>query len=189
VASPRARRWRTCCGASSPRPPPRTAAAHLQPAGDDRGAGRGPCAGRHAGRERVAFLATLVDCHALAIKAGLRGMAAVPEFAAPRAPQLANARSCARRCGSGDFRSRTSAPEDAAASAHRLSARRALGSLAARPWVEFGCLGGPPARARLSWVSPGRGATCSPIPHRRDPRCRSLRKALAEQMRLAWRAC
>jgi hypothetical protein len=39
------------------------------------------------GAKRVAFLATLVDCHALAIKAGMRGMAAVPEFAAPRSPR------------------------------------------------------------------------------------------------------
>lgn len=134
---------------------------------------------------RVAFLATLVDCHALAVKAGMRGMAAVPEFAAPREPGPESAIVRETLAGGDvrveDFRLRIGrgAPERAA-----LMRTGAWTHVQRGTWVEFNCLGGPPARARLSWVSPGQGAYLFTNPLTGATAVSISPEALAEQMRL-----
>ena len=134
---------------------------------------------------RFAFLATLVDCHALAIKAGLRGMVAVPEFAAPREPAPANAIVRETLAGGDirieDFRFRLG---HAAAGRTALMRTGAWANVQRGTWVEFSCLGGPPARARLSWVSPGKGAYLFTNPLTGATAVSISPEALAEQMRL-----
>lgn len=139
------------------------------------------------GAKRVAFLATLVDCHALAIKAGMRGMAAVPEFAAPRHPREESAIVHATLGGESggvrveDFRFRAgrAAPGRAA-----LMRTGAWANVQRGTWVEFSCLGTAAARARLSWVSPGKGAYLFTNPLTGATAVSISPEALAEQMRL-----
>jgi hypothetical protein len=135
--------------------------------------------------KRVEFLATLVDCHALAIKAGLRGMAAVPEFAAPREPKhespIVRETLSAGGVRVDEFRFRIgrSAPGRAA-----LMRTGAWAHVQRGTWVEFGCLGGPPVRARLAWVSAGKGAYLFTNPLTGATAVSISPEALAEQMRL-----
>lgn len=135
---------------------------------------------------RVRFLATLVDCHALAIKAGLRGMAAVPEFAAPRTPGHDSAIVHETLAGGGirveDFRFRIG--REAAGKAALMRTGQ-WAHVQRGTWVEFTCLGGPPARARLSWVSPAKGAYLFTNPLTGATAVSISPEALAEQMRLA----
>ena len=141
-------------------------------------------AGTDAGK-RVAFLATLVDCHALAIKAGLRGMAAVPEFTAPQEPRHDRAIVRETLEGNGirvdDFRFR---PESAPAGRTAPMRTGAWAHVQRGTWVEFGCLGGPPARARLAYVSLGKGAYLFTNPLSGATAISISPEALAEQMRL-----
>ena len=135
--------------------------------------------------KRVAFLATLVDCHALAIKAGLRGMVAVPEFAAPREPAPANA-IVRETLAAGDIRIEDFRFRIGRGAAGRAALMRtgAWANVQRGTWVEFGCLGGPPARARLSWMSPGKGAYLFTNPLTGATAVSISPEALAEQMRL-----
>ncbi|MEO7741874.1 MAG: DUF1631 family protein [Usitatibacter sp.] len=135
--------------------------------------------------KRVAFLAALVDCHALAIKAGLRGMAAVPEFAAPREAKLANPIVREMLTG-GDVRVENFGFRigHAAVVGAALMRTGAWSHVQRGTWVEFSCLGGPPARARLSWVSPGKGAYLFTNPLTGATAVSISPEALAEQMRL-----
>ena len=134
---------------------------------------------------RVAFLATLVDCHALAVKAGMRGMAAVPEFAAPRVRKEESAIVRETLVGGDvrveDFRFRIGRGAQGRAALMRTGA---WAHVQRGTWVEFSCLGGPPARARLSWVSPGKGAYLFTNPLTGATAVSISPEALAEQMRL-----
>lgn len=147
--------------------------------------GEGLARARTPAAKRVAFLATLVDCHALAIKAGLRGMVAVPEFAAPRAPKHSSAIERETLAGGDvrveDFRFRVG---HAGAGRAALMRTGAWAHVQRGTWVEFSCLGGPPARARLSWVSPAKGAYLFTNPLTGATAISISPEAFAEQMRL-----
>ncbi len=135
--------------------------------------------------KRVAFLATLVDCHALAIKAGLRGMAAVPEFAAPREPKQESA-IVHETLAVGDLRVEDFRFRIGRSPAGRAALMRtgAWAHVQRGTWVEFSWLGGPPSRARLSYVSPGKGAYLFTNPLTGATAVSISPEALAEQMRL-----
>lgn len=131
------------------------------------------------------FLGTLVDCHAAAMKAGARGMAAIP--AAPKAQPAHSRPSIARELlPVGDIR------------VEEIRLRAGDGSLAARnvftrtgiwtnlqrgTWVELKGTGGM-ARARLTWISPNKGVYLFTNPLACDAAMSISPEALAEQMRL-----
>jgi hypothetical protein len=106
--------------------------------------------------ERDAFFSALVDCHAHAVKAGLRGMAEVPDavaFDPTETPVLARA-----TFAIGDQRVEeirlTGADESASqAAAATLGTRVRVGA-----WIELERGARAPARKRLAWVSPATGA-------------------------------
>ena len=104
----------------------------------------------HAPTRRVAFLATLVDCHALAVRRDA-GMAAVPEFAA-RASASRKTRRARELVGGEirveDFRFRVGR---GARDAKPSCSNGCVGPRQRGTWVEFSCLCGR-RRARGSWV-------------------------------------
>jgi hypothetical protein len=108
-----------------------------------------------ADEERSAFLSELVDCHANAMKAGLRGLALVPEGEPPRgaqAPELAATTFDAgtRRVEEIRLVSAKEAPGDAHDDA---VVRLRLGA-----WIDLARGARAPARKRLAWSSPITGA-------------------------------
>ncbi len=133
---------------------------------------------------RSAFLGALVDCHAAAVKSGLRGLAALPEAAAPAPdPQPAIARELVP---DGDIRMeeiRLRAQRRRGA-AHNVFTRTGVWTNLQRgTWVEFA---GPAAsmRARLTWISPDKGVYLFTNPLSAGAAVSISPEALAEQMRL-----
>jgi hypothetical protein len=131
---------------------------------------------------RDAFLGALVDCHATAVKSGLRGMAALPEVPAP-----------ARRAEPAIERAMVPA-----AGVHveeiRLRAQRGIvrnvftrtgiwTNLQRGTWVEFAG-GAGVKRARLTWISPNKGVYLFTNPLSAEAAVSISPEALAEQMRL-----
>jgi hypothetical protein len=132
---------------------------------------------------RDGFLATLVDCHALAVRAGLRGMAVVPEF--PSAPP-AFEEACLERevLESGDVRVeeiRFSTPPGAAPRG-ALARTGAWLQVQRGTWIEFHGEGRS-SRARLAWVSSAKSAYLFTNPLTGDTALSVSPEALAEQMR------
>jgi hypothetical protein len=139
---------------------------------------------------REAFFGSLVDCHAEAVKAGLKGIAmprtrARPQDAVeprePAAPTLERA-----RVASGDVEVdeiRLRAPRGSAP-VRNLFTRTGIWTNVQRfSWVEF-ARGerSRPMRARLTWISPARGVYLFTNPHG-DAAVSITPEALAEQMR------
>ena len=81
-------RWTTCSGAWSRRSPPddRKRLVTMLPGDAASSLQDGLCAPRCRDAGRDVFLGALVDCHAVAVKAGLRGLAALPDASGARAP-------------------------------------------------------------------------------------------------------
>lgn len=106
--------------------------------------------------ERDAFLSTLVDLHANAVKSGLRGMAAVPDavaFDPTEAPTLARSTFSA-----GDLRVEEIRLAGLDESAVQAAGPGAGSRLRVGCWVELERGARSPARKRLAWVSPATGA-------------------------------
>lgn len=106
--------------------------------------------------ERDAFFSALVDCHANAVRAGLRGMAEIPEavaFDPTQAPVLARS-----TFAIGDQRVEEIRLEGADESASQAAAAAASTRIRAGAWIELERGARAPARKRLAWTSPATGA-------------------------------
>lgn len=135
---------------------------------------------------RNAFMASLVDCHAAAVKAGLRGMGVLPETPAPIEPQGEPelARSVVP---AGDLKVeeiRLRAPKGKASARNVFTRTGIWTNLQRGTWVEFSGLGGSSMRARLTWISPAKGVYLFTNPLSAANAVSVSPDALAEQMRL-----
>jgi hypothetical protein len=111
---------------------------------------------------RDSFLGALVDCHAAAVKAGLRGLAALPgypERAPP--PDFAPAPSIERAVvPAGDLQVeeiRLRTPRVKGAVRNVFTRTGIWTNLDRGTWVEFRNGNSVPVRARLTWISPQKG--------------------------------
>ena len=133
---------------------------------------------------REAFLGELVDCHALAVKAGLRGLAALPEPSVPAPPEEAKLEREILPAGDIQVEEiRLRAPRGAAV--RNVFTRAGIWTNLPRgTWVEFTRPEGPPVRARLNWISPNKGVYLFTNPASGAHAMSVSPEALAEQMRL-----
>ena len=146
----------------------------------------------HAGMERgelseerrSAFLGALVDCHAMAVKAGLRGIAAVPETPAPQAPRRPSIERAMIPAGDLQVEEiRLRSPRGAAV--RNVFTRTGIWTNLQRgTWVEFARDEGLRNRARLTWISPNKGVYLFTNPFSSTAAVSISPEALAEQMRL-----
>lgn len=137
-----------------------------------------------AQEKKDAFLAALVDCHALAVKAGMRGMAVVPEFpAAP--PAFEEARIERDVIESGDIRVEEIRFDTPPGASVRGALERTGQWMHVQrgSWIEFNLGDGPGFRGRLAWVSPGTSAYLFTNPLTGDTAISITPEALAEQLR------
>ena len=132
--------------------------------------------------DQETFLGALVDCHSLAVKSGLRGMAALPEV--PLMP-------------SGELRIEREVLPAAGVQLEEIRLRGQPGSLVRNvftrtgiwtnlqrgTWVEFTRDEPPATRARLTWISPNKGVYLFTNPTSSDAAVSISPEALAEQMR------
>jgi hypothetical protein len=144
--------------------------------------------GEMSDEKRAAFLTALVDSHAAAVKAGLRGMGMIPENTpAPiepnAAPELAR-----HFVPAGDFQVeeiRLRSPRGAMV--RNVFTRTGIWSNLQRgTWVEFSGRGAGPAsmRARLTWISPAKGVYLFTNPLSASNAVSISPEALAEQLRV-----
>lgn len=133
---------------------------------------------------RGAFLGELVDCHAAAVKAGLRGLGAVPE--PPPPPRAADAAIEREMVPAGDIQVeeiRLRAPKGTVV--RNVFTRTGIWTNLQRgTWVEFGGAGASAMRARLTWISPNKGVYLFTNPLSSTAAVSISPEALAEQMRL-----
>jgi hypothetical protein len=135
---------------------------------------------------RNAFLAALVDCHAAAVKAGLRGMGMVPEAPLPLEPQIAPELERAL-LPAGDLQVeeiRLRAPKGQSAARNIFTRTGIWTNLQRGTWVEFSGRLGAAMRARLTWISPAKGVYLFTNPLSASNAVSISPDALAEQMRL-----
>ncbi len=133
-----------------------------------------------AGRD--AFLGALVDCHAAAVKSGLRGLAALPEVPLPaRGEEPAIERAVVPAAGIRVEEIRLRVQRGAV---RNVFTRTGIWTNLQRgTWVEFA--GADAAkRARLTWISPNKGVYLFTNPLSGDAAVSISPEALAEQMRL-----
>jgi hypothetical protein len=138
-------------------------------------------------RARLEFLGTLVDCHASAMKAGLRGLAAVPpapapapEPAKPRQPEIERATVPVGDMQIEEIRLR--APREAVV--RNVFTRTGIWTHLQRgTWVDFRTSDGAGSRARLTWISPNKGVYLFTNPFTGASAVSVSPEALAEQMR------
>jgi hypothetical protein len=132
------------------------------------------------------FLGTLVDCHAMAVKAGLRGLAALPEQRAP--PRMSQAPAIAREMvPAGDIQVeeiRLRAPKGSAAVRNVFTRTGIWTNLQRGTWVEFERVEAPAMRARLTWISPNKGVYLFTNALAPTAAVSISPEALAEQMRV-----
>jgi len=132
--------------------------------------------------DRVVFLGHLVDCHAAAMKAGMRGLAAVP-MAPPPAPGPAVPELERSTVPVGDVsvkEIRLRAPRDPV---RNVFTRTGIWTHLQRgTWVEFTSEGAK-TRARLTWISPNKGVYLFTNPFSASSAVSVSPEALAEQMR------
>jgi hypothetical protein len=131
------------------------------------------------------FMAALVDCHAAAVKAGLRGMGMVPPamepVQPPMAPQLERSVLPAGEVRVEEVRLRANGK----APARNLFTRTGIWTNLQRgTWVEFVNAGGSVMRSRLTWISPAKGVYLFTNPLLPGNATSISPYALAEQMRL-----
>ena len=133
---------------------------------------------------RLAFLGMLVDCHATAVRAGLRGMAALPDQAAPEpAGDPAIEREVVP---AGDIQVeeiRLRAPRGAPQVRNVFTRTGIWTNLQRGTWVEFAPTGGAGMRARLTWISPNKGVYLFTNPLSSTAALSISPEALAEEMR------
>jgi hypothetical protein len=131
---------------------------------------------------RDAFLGALVDCHAAAVKSGLRGMAALPEVPAPprrEEPAIERAMVPAAGVHVEEIRLRVQR-----GIVRNVFTRTGIWTNLQRgTWVEFAG-GSGVKRARLTWISPNKGVYLFTNPLSAEAAVSISPEALAEQMRL-----
>jgi len=139
---------------------------------------------------REAFFGSLVDCHAEAVRAGLKGIAMPRPRARPQdpvvprepaAPTLERAHLVSGGLEVEEIRLRV---PRGSAPVRNLFTRTGIWTNVQRfSWVEFARSGqGRPVRARLTWISPAKGVYLFTSPHG-DAAVSITPEALAEQMR------
>ena len=141
--------------------------------------------GELAEERRNAFLGTLVDCHAMAVKAGIRGLAALPETRVPapaQDPAIERAMVPAGNIQVEEIRLRT--PRGSGAARNVFTRTGIWTNLQRGTWVEFARPDGPDARARLTWISPNKGVYLFTNPLAPNAAVSISPEALAEQMRV-----
>jgi hypothetical protein len=133
--------------------------------------------------EHDEFLGALVDCHANAVKAGLRGMAVVPEATAPAATAPQDPTIQRRLLPAGDLQVEEIRLK--AGPVRNVFTRTGIWTNLQRgTWVEFVRLGGAANRSRLTWISPNKGVYLFTNPLSGSIAVSISPEALAEQMRL-----
>jgi hypothetical protein len=135
--------------------------------------------------ERTAFLGELVDCHAQAVKAGLRGMAIVPDVAPPPSPASAPQDPTIERqlLPAGDLQVEEIRLKSGPI--RNVFTRTGIWTNLQRgTWVEFSRPGGAMNRSRLTWISPNKGVYLFTNPLSGAVAVSISPEALAEQMRL-----
>jgi hypothetical protein len=139
--------------------------------------------GEMSPEERSVFLGTLVDCHAAAMKAGQRGLAAVPA-SPPPAPPPEKPELERSTVPLGELRVeeiRLRATQDAPV--RNVFTRTGIWTHLQRgTWVEFAAEG-TRTRARLTWISPNKGVYLFTNPMAESAALSVSPEALAEQMR------
>ncbi|MCW5592230.1 MAG: DUF1631 domain-containing protein [Burkholderiales bacterium] len=111
---------------------------------------------------RDAFLGALVDCHAEAVKAGLKGTAMPERLRARAEPPSAPAAPALERetVPAGDIQVeeiRLRSPRGAPPVRNVFTRTGIWTNVQRYTWVEFRREGVPPLRARLTWISPAKG--------------------------------
>jgi len=130
-----------------------------------------------------AFLGALVDCHAAAIKSGLRGIAALPEIPAPvvvpEKPSIER-----ELVPAGEIRVEEIRLRAQKGAVRNVFTRTGIWTNLQRgTWVEFAGASGA-QRARLTWISPNKGVYLFTNPLSPVAAVSISPEALAEQMRL-----
>ena len=137
---------------------------------------------------RDVFLGQLVDCHSAAVKAGLRGMAALPEPVPPPPPPPVEDVKVEREIlPAGDTQVeeiRIRKPQGVAVVRNVFTRTGIWTNLQRGTWVEFSRESGAASRARLTWVSPNKGVYLFTNPTSGANAVSISPEALAEQMRL-----
>jgi hypothetical protein len=131
--------------------------------------------------ERDVFFGALVDSHAQAVKAGLRGVSALPAVPAPEEPAAAGLEREVVPAGELQLEEIRLRP---ARGVRNVFTRTGIWTHVQRgTWVEFTRAEGPRMRARLTWISPNKGVYLftNPLSHREAVSISP--EALAEQMR------
>jgi hypothetical protein len=131
-----------------------------------------------------AFLGALVDCHAMAVKSGMRGLAAVADAPAPVVsgdPAIEREVIPAGGIQVEEIRLRT--PRGGGAVRNLFTRTGVWTNLQRGTWVEF-ARDGAGARARLTWISPNKGVYLFTNPFSLQPAVSISPEALAQQMRL-----
>lgn len=141
-----------------------------------------------AEESRNAFLGALVDCHAQAVKSGMRGLAALPDTKPVTLPPQKAAIERAV-IPAGDIRVeeiRLRSPANAAGAVRNVFTRTGVWTNLQRgTWVEFRRDEGvAPLRSRLTWISPNKGVYLFTNPFEANTAVSISPEALAEQMRL-----
>jgi len=133
---------------------------------------------------RGAFLGVLVDCHAMAVKSGMRGLVAVAEPAPALVRQDPSIERTMIPAGGVQVEEiRLRAPRGS--SVRNVFTRTGIWSNLQRgTWVEFARDGGGGARARLTWISPNKGVYLFTNPLSPNAAVSISPEALAQQMRL-----
>ena len=136
-----------------------------------------------ADADRDDFLGELVDCHAMAVKAGLRGMAMVPE-GPPAVSAPAQDPTIERQLlPAGDLQVEEIRLK--AGPVRNVFTRTGIfTNLQRGTWVEFARSGGTDTRARLTWISPNKGVYLFTNPLSGAIAVSISPEALAEQMRV-----
>jgi hypothetical protein len=133
--------------------------------------------------ERDAFFGALVDSHAHAVKAGLRGVAALPQPVAPEVPQPGGL--ARERVPAGELQLEEIRLRPATGVPRNVFTRTGIWvNLQRGTWVEFVRPEGPRMRARLTWISPNKGVYLFTNPLSHGEAISISPEALAEQMRL-----
>jgi len=138
------------------------------------------------GEQRDAFLGSLVDCHATAVKAGLRGLGALPSHPEPE-PDFPAAPSIERSVvPAGDLQVeeiRLKTPRVKGAVRNVFTRTGIWTNLERGTWVEFRNGDSVPVRARLTWISPPNGVFLLTKRIRTGNAISMSPEALAEQLR------
>jgi hypothetical protein len=130
------------------------------------------------------FLGALVDCHSLAVKSGLRGMAALPEMPPPLlSDEMQIEREVLPAAGVQleEIRLR---PQGGGMVRNVFTRTGIWTNLQRGTWVEFKRDENVAVRSRLTWISPNKGVYLFTNPFEANTAISISPEALAEEMRL-----